>query len=860
MATAAGTSTSAVVSSLVANLILFSVFIICFLLLRLKFTRIYSPKSSFDLVPDDKKPEPLPKLPFGWAYILLTKPASFIIQQAGLDGYFFLRYILNMAFFFLIAIISWTVLLPINATAGYNNKGFDKLSISNVSEPKRYYAHAFMGWFFYGGMCFIIFRELYIYNSLRLAALSLPRYARLLSSRTILIQGTPDAFLDEKQFFKLFNGVKRIYVARNDRKLESLIRRRTALVEKLEGATNKMLKQAYKLKLKTDKKGGKIVPEDELESYVPYNKRPKHRKGFLFGKKVDTIDYCLQEIPPLNRKIKHLQKTYRQSRPKNTIFVEFENQYYTQVALQTTVHNTPFKMSSKFSGFNRDDIVWENLRLFWWESIVRKLIAVAAITAVVILWAIPVTFVGVISNIDYLIKKLPWLSFINRIPPDLRGVVTGLLPTILLAILMYALPVFMRTMAQISGCPTKQSIELYTQMSYFSFQFINGFLVTTISSSVTSTITRLIDKPDEVLNILSEGLPKSSNFFISYSILQGLSITGGSLFQVVGLFLYYILGRLLDNTVRKKWNRFSSLGSMAWGTTFPIFTNLACITLSYGIISPLILGFSSIAFFLVYIAYCYNLTYVFTEGPDARGSHYPRALFQTFTGIYVGQICLLGLFVVGKGWGPIVIQMIGLFFTLFCHLNLKSAYHDLIKIVPIDCMKPLDGVSDTPSYQGGSEYRTKVLDRKHLSKHHHHSKNGDKQEQREIEKVSQDLALENNSNEKDMVPLLADRDFKDLPTKNPIIRFFRPDIFMNFRHAKQMLPASYQLEPTVIDDIHAYDAPAISNQCPSVWLPRDPIGLSKRLIEQISPVVPVFDENSTFNDKGTFTFLDKPIS
>ena len=46
-------STSTIISTLLANLALFGVFVGCFIVLRLKFKRIYSPKSSFDLVPED---------------------------------------------------------------------------------------------------------------------------------------------------------------------------------------------------------------------------------------------------------------------------------------------------------------------------------------------------------------------------------------------------------------------------------------------------------------------------------------------------------------------------------------------------------------------------------------------------------------------------------------------------------------------------------------------------------------------------------------------------------------------------------------------------------------------------------------
>lgn len=191
-----------------------------------------------------------------------------------------------------------------------------------------------------------------------------------------------------------------------------------------------------------------------------------------------------------------------------------------------------------------------------------------------------------------------------------------------------------------------------------------------------------------------------------------MAIGGASLFQVVGLFLYYILGYLLDNTVRKKWNRFSGLGTVAWGTVFPLFTQLATITLAYSIISPLIIAFALIGFALIYIAYCHNLTYCFVEGPDTRGQHYPRALFQTFTGIYIGQLCMLAIFAVGQGWGPIVLQVIAVVATIFIHVNLHQSFSHLLQVVPMDTMRALDGVSQTCSFKGESEFKQRIIDKK----------------------------------------------------------------------------------------------------------------------------------------------------
>lgn len=835
------TSTSAVLVTLVLNLILLGCFVGGFLILRLKFKRIYSPKSSFDLVPEEKKPEPLPLDPVRWIFVLLTKPHSFILQQCGMDGYFFLRYLIMCAMTFLGGMLIWVILLPVNATNGNGHDGLDQLSFANVKHHRRYYAHAFMSWFFYGGVIYMIYRELFFYNSLRAAVLSSPRYANKLSSRTVLFQSVPDAFLDEKQFVKLFNGVKRIYVSRNVRRLAYKVRQREAFAMQLEAATTQLLVKAMKAKKKMDKKGVQVEDPEDINSYVPEKKRPRCKEGGFFSKKVDKIEYLRNKLQELDEEVKKHQKKYRMANPKNTLFVEFEDQFSAQLAYQSVVHHTPMRMTPAYIGYDPADIDWDNMRLFWWERITRKLIALAAIIALIIFWAIPVAFVGVISNINNLTEKLPWLGWIQNLPDWLLGVVTGLLPTIMLSLLMTLLPMFIRGMAKIAGCVSFQHTEDFTQNCYFGFLTVNSFLVTALASSATAAVAQIINNPTSAMNLLAANLPRSSNFFISYLILQGFTIAGGALFQVVTFFLFYILGALLDKTLRKKWARFSGLGIVMWGTTFPIFTNLASITLAFAIIAPMILLFGCVAFHLAFIAYGHNLTYCFVEAPDNRGLHYPRALFQTFTGLYLGQVCLLGLFVVGKGWGCVALQAIGIAFTAFCHINLKEAFGRLSTVLPIDCMKPLDGFSKTVSFQGESDFKTKVLDKKKNEK-------ADllEEDQKDHERVEEETQhLEGGQN---LVPLLADRDFKTTESKNWFVRFVRPDVFLNFRHAKRMIPATYNMEEEVVDDKHAFDQPAIAAQMPKLWIPKDPYGWSQKEIESNRKIIEMTDENSGFSE------------
>ena len=132
-------------------------------------------------------------------------------------------------------------------------------------------------------------------------------------------------------------------------------------------------------------------------------------------------------------------------------------------------------------------------------------------------------------------------------------------------------------MAKWGGDPSQAAIELTTQNFYFGFQVVQVFLVVTMTSAASSTATKIIEEPMQAPNLLATNLPKSSNFYISYIVLQGLSFSSGALLQIGGLIIGKILGKLLDSTPRKMYTRWSSLAGLGWGTVFPVVTLLAVI-------------------------------------------------------------------------------------------------------------------------------------------------------------------------------------------------------------------------------------------------------------------------------------------
>ena len=465
-----------------------------------------------------------------------------------------------------------------------------------------------------GFVFYMVMRESVYYINLRQAYLLSPLYANRISSRTVLFTSVPKDYQDEARLRRMLGSkVKNVWIANDCQKIEDLVEKRDKVAMKLEGAETKLIKLANKIRLKAAKKDATSEtatydqePADGESGsiaarWVPPNKRPTHRLRFLIGKKVDTINWCRAELQQLIPRIDALQNKVRAGEGPfaRAVFVEYYTQSEAQIAFQTLAHHQPLHMAPRYIGISPDEVIWKNLNITWASRIIRNMVTTGAVVGLIIFWAIPVTFVGAVSNINSLASGdpttvpptaplLPWLGFINKIPGWLLGVLQGLFPSVLLVLLMALLPVVLRFAATIAGKPSLSSVELRVQNSYFLFQVIQVFLITTFTSSAAASIVKIIMRPQDALSVLSTDLPKASNFYLSFFILQGLAISSGEVLQIVTIVLVRILGAFLDTTPRKMYNRYASLDGVSWGTLFPVYTlmTVICISPSTGVRNP----------------------------------------------------------------------------------------------------------------------------------------------------------------------------------------------------------------------------------------------------------------------------------
>jgi hypothetical protein len=208
-----------------------------------------------------------------------------------------------------------------------------------------------------------------------------------------------------------------------------------------------------------------------------------------------------------------------------------------------------------------------------------------------------------------LVPRLHWLT---TAPLYLTAIMSGILAPIVLSLLVALIPKILRKLSQFKGFHNKQRIEIEVQRTLFAFLFIQSFLVVTLSQGIAPVFDQAIHAPTTIPYLLSTNLPKASNFFLSYIVIQGLGVSAGLLLRPMDL-LKVCKDRLnfSTKTPRQVYANLSAPAhaSLQWAEELPFMSNLAAITIIYAPIQPLILPCSLISFACFCFAYRYRILY-----------------------------------------------------------------------------------------------------------------------------------------------------------------------------------------------------------------------------------------------------------
>ncbi|KAK8061576.1 hypothetical protein PG994_007942 [Apiospora phragmitis] len=823
-------SLAAVVSAFVPTWVTGLFFIAIFVMIRHRYRNIYMPRTFMGTIPEKSRTPAPSGAWFDWVHTMWDVPDKFVLYHQSLDSYLFLRFLRTVIFICLVGCaLTWPILMPVNATGGGSSTQLDSIGIGNVRDKKRLYAHALVAWVFFGFVMFTVARERLWLVGLRQAWTLSKSNANRLSSRTVLYLSAPRDALEDSNMHRFFgDAAVRIWPATKNETLESLVAARNSKVEQLESAEMTLIRNADKKGRNAAKHNGtETVSYNELSDGVKATVRPK--RLLKSGKKVDSIRWLREQVKETESDIEEARNANEIGHPQGAaaVFVEFKTQADAQRACQQVASANLLALTPRHTDIPPNEVIWKNLTIPPARRASQEGLALAIVITTIVFWSIPSGFVGLVSNIGYLAENVEWLGFLKRLPKPAIGLLSGLLPPLVTSALSKYVPNIFRYIFKSFGAPTITANELKVQKWFYIFQVTQVFLVTAVFSGAATVASQLLDKlkdPTSVPTLLARELPKSSNFYLTYFIIQGTTSAADNLLNYSDLLTYLLYDRLFDKTPRQKFTRFTSMKGIAWGKVFPKFANFAIIAIAYSCISPLVMGFAAIGLSLYYFSYRYNLIFVIQPKVDTKGQAYTLALQHLLTGVYIAELALIGIFGLRKATGPSVLLAV-LFIATITYNALMNKY-----LAPLENYLPADLASDP----NGNDETTPLLS----SAEEGHA-------QSHIQRLGERAHVS---------PQVAQH------VVNPLARFFEPRISTSYQALKHWLaddessngttssaPPEYSEE----DLRKAYLNPALTSPTPLIWLAKDHIGATENEIrESEGKSLKATDQGAWLDDKG----------
>lgn len=689
-----------------------------FCLLRSVFKFLYQPRCF--CVPVNERMEVLPRGFLKWVVPTLKSSINTYLSL-GLDAYFFIRFISVLSLFFLfIGSLNMIILIPINFTssdAQYTASGLDKLSLSNISKSNvtKLNAHFVMGLLTIGLFHWLIIYEFQSFVTIRQSYLLSESHRSSIMARTLLIFNVPPYLQDKtilKDLFQLVpGGVRNIWHVYNFETIDHQVGKARDALMYLERSQMLIMTKYYRsswLKLSIDAE--KFLQQTDIKFYPPIYCRlikipqvdrciqlkfPGWIRVFAFQKRVSMVTWSLETLTKCQAVIdeENSKLVNNDLKKHNKVFIEFEDQKGACIAHQTLLSQSQGCLDKTLIEVHPDDVIWRNIsRTDGTVCKFEKYLVTLIFVTVVVLYVVPVSLIGLVSQIPLLTKLMPFLNWIYQLPEEARETISGFLPSILLTILTEMVMMLFRFLSYFKGKATGSEIEMDLQRWYFAFLFVQQFLVVTILSSVTVICRQIIDQPTSIPVLLATNLPKSATFFFQYICLRAFALCGNSFLRIKQLALTNTWYKLIDITPRQKFTRITTLPEIKWGTTFAVYSIYACIGISYSIISPLISIFIIFFLNLSILYYKYALKYVFSHinRSETMGRLYPSALLHLYVGIYCLECCLIGVFFVlkdSRGAYPLKYQGFimtwVLFFTIFANTLIYNRYIPYFSNLPI---------------------------------------------------------------------------------------------------------------------------------------------------------------------------------
>lgn len=235
--------------------------------------------------------------------------------------------------------------------------------------------------------------------------------------------------------------------------------------------------------------------------------------------------------------------------------------------------------STTFLGSCASHILLHNLTQSWsrveWTRVGVRLVLIALI----VLWTLPMAATGSLSQLASLLQLIGG----SYMPDSVLGILQGVLPSVATSMLLSIFPTLLRYIVDKAHHPTTTARESAMLEYYFTFLFLQLFLVASISSALIPTLFDVLNSGVvELPRILARNLPLAGNYYISYLLLQGISLVTSTLLPWKPI-VELLWTRATAKTPRERQNALELAKSTRyWGDLYAFYSILAVLGQSAG--------------------------------------------------------------------------------------------------------------------------------------------------------------------------------------------------------------------------------------------------------------------------------------
>lgn len=288
------------------------------------------------------------------------------------------------------------------------------------------------------------------------------------------------------------------------------------------------------------------------------------------------------------------------------------------------------------------------------------------------------------------------------------------------------------------------------------------------------------------------------------------------------------------------------------------------------------------------IVWRYNLIFVYDTSSDSKGLFYPRALMQLIVGLYLAEICLIGLLALNSAFGAMGMVVTLLVFTGLVHFFLSDAITPLLRNLPQtlsmeediqeeekakaarlaerEAANGVDGAGAAASYFdpeeafGDEEIEVEDTDGDDHVVVSNRALEGASSIRAAITDWLKASAKEKAQNEaktsgfSEMLEKIAFWTSKGQGDRPPglLAKFLHPEEHEDFVALRKLLPKEDR--PEIIysenDKYCKYQPPELWEPKPILWIPRDDARVSRQEVAHTRLSTPITDVGATMNEKG----------